>query len=132
MFHVHSTHQFNYFCISPMAAWTQIQSDRLCMQILVMSFPDKYHVLTLREVLDTCMLLQPGVQLDQILCALIGRMTEHATHQPTPQPIADRSAFHMFLGAARESGIRCAISHQLSKNFPIATHESWERFLSGD
>lgn len=88
------------------------------LQILVMSFPDKYHVLTLREVLDTCLLLQPGVELDKILCALIGRMTDHAGQKPTPQPIADRSAFHMFLAAARESGIRCALPPRASPPLP--------------
>lgn len=93
-------------CRLPSAA-RLTRHPRPLLQILVMSFPDKYHVLTLREVLDTCMLLQPGVELDRILCALIGRMTEHAGHSPVPQPIADRSAFHMFLAAARESGIRC-------------------------
>lgn len=99
------------------------------LQILVMSFPDKYHVHTLRELLDTCLLLQPGVELDKILSALIGRMTDHAARCPAAGPIADQSAFHMFLSAARESGIRSAPPPHLTTslcNKALRSTSSWK------
>ena len=78
-----------------------------CMQILIMSFPDKYHVHTLEQLLDTCLLLQPGVEIDSILSLMVHRITEHASSNPNTLPITDRSAFTMLLSTARECGIRC-------------------------
>lgn len=72
-----------------------------------MSFPDKYHVYTLQQLLDTCLLLQPGVEIDSILSLLIQRISEHASNTPDTAPITDCSVFTMLLTTARECGIRC-------------------------
>jgi hypothetical protein len=80
------------------------------VQILIMSFPDKYHVHTLQQLMDTCLLLQPGVEIDSILSLLIQRISEHASSNPTTKPITDRSAFNLLLSTARDCGIRCAPS----------------------
>lgn len=77
------------------------------MQILIMSFPDKYHVHTLEQLLDTCLLLQPGVEIDSILSLMVHGISEHAASNPSTLPITNRSAFTMLLSTARECGIRC-------------------------
>jgi Vacuolar protein sorting-associated protein 35 len=80
-----------------------------------MSFPDDYHVHTLQQLLDTCLLLQPGVEIDSILSLLVHRVSEHACACPESPPIADRSAFSMLLSTARECGIRCALACTLAQ-----------------
>lgn len=93
-----------------MSLCNKVHALRSCVQILIMSFPDKYHVHTLQQLLDTCLLLQPGVEIDSILSLLVQRICEHATANPHTVPITNRSAFTMLLSTARECGIRCSSS----------------------
>jgi hypothetical protein len=77
------------------------------VQIVIASFQDAYHVRTLQQLLHTCLLLQPGVEVHLIMSLLMDRLTDYASTSDD-DIFQDDAAFQCFLSAARGCGIKCA------------------------
>ena len=58
-------------------------------------FPDEYHLHTLETVLTTCNKVQAGVDLKQILCSLMTRLSKHVSENPDQVP-GELNIFNMF------------------------------------
>ena len=84
----------------------QVNRDRRA-QIVIASFEDAYHVRTLQQLLQTCLLLQPGVEVHRIMSLLMDRLTDYAA-ESDDDIFQDDAAFQCFLSAARGCGIKCA------------------------
>lgn len=95
--------------VTPCASqWCRALGMRVscCVQIVIASFEDAYHVRTLQQLLQTCLLLQPGVEVHRIMSLLMDRLTEYAA-QSDDAIFQDDAAFQCFLSAACGCGIKC-------------------------
>ena len=57
------------------------------MECLTLVFPDEYHLCTLDKLLQTCALLQPGVNIKSIIVGLIDRLANYAQNETIPSSI---------------------------------------------
>jgi hypothetical protein len=82
-------------------------SCSVCVQIVIASFQDAYHVRTLHDLLDTCQQLEVGVEVHEIMSLLMERLAEYAKNSDEAIFASD-SAFDAFLDAAHGCGVKCA------------------------
>jgi Vacuolar protein sorting-associated protein 35 len=80
------------------------------VQIVIASFPAAYHVRTLQPLLATCMQLEPGVEVHEVMSLLMERLAEFARAADEPV-FTDDVAFRGFLQAANGIGAKCAPRH---------------------
>lgn len=79
------------------------------MQCLMMTFPDEYHLQTLKPVLVVCAKLHSGVKIHAILSTLMERLANYTDRSDTPvASLQSADTFDHFLEAAKECGIQCA------------------------
>lgn len=91
--------------------------DRLAqqylMECLIMSFPDEFHLRSLELLLQSCVELQPGVEVHRIMSSLMERLAAYVEASDAPvAALQDGTAFQHFLHAAHE----CAVRH---KSMPV-------------
>lgn len=62
-------------------------AQQYLMECVILVFPDEYHLNTLDRLLQTCALLQPGVNIKSIIVGLIDRLANFAQNESIPSHI---------------------------------------------
>lgn len=59
------------------------------MECLIQVFPDEFHLATLKPFFDTCAILMSGVNVKNIVIALIEKLTKSTIEEPSPKELYD-------------------------------------------
>lgn len=76
-------------------------SKYVCITVVLLQcklqvFPDEFHLATLSEFLGACVGLHPSVQIKNVLCAVIDRLTAFAVQENNPELPKEHKLFEVF------------------------------------